>query len=189
MDVKDLGFTEEELQQRVVDQICDRLLSSKRFNYDDEEEYVGESDFHKKLIALVKTRIDEAVEAMGEKHVLPNVSRYVEEICLQETTTWGEKKGEPMSFVEYLVQRADHYLREEVDHSGKTKKENSGYGWSKSGTRVASLIHKHLDFNIQKAMKEAVANVNHSLSAGLEETVKIKLAEISNGLKVTVKTR
>jgi hypothetical protein len=50
------------------------------------------------------------------------------------------------------------------------------------------MIDKHLHFSIESAMKSAVSNANSAIVGGLEETVKIKLAEIAKSLKVTVKT-
>ncbi len=77
-------------------------------------------------------------------------------------------------------------MTEKVDSSGKTKEESGSYSFSGTQTRVAHMIHRHLHFNIETAMKEALATANGSIVKGLEETVKLKLAEIAKALKVTV---
>jgi hypothetical protein len=111
----------------------------------------------------------------------------IDNLVLQKTNSWGEKVGKSVTFVEYLIEQAHGYMTEKVDSSGKTKEESGGYSFSGTQTRVAHMIHRHLHFNIETAMKEALATANGSIIKGLEETVKLKLAEILAVLKVTVK--
>jgi hypothetical protein len=181
-----LGLSKEELQERVIESLCDRLLSG-RGGEDGDTFY--DSPMKRALDKAIHAHIDGAVAKMAEEHVLPRVTEMVENITLQATNQWGEKKGEPMSFVEYMVQRADAYLREEVDYEGQSKEEKrDSYGWKKYGTRAAALVHKHLHYRVEEAMKAALANANHAIVGGLEETVKIKLQEVAAALKVEVKT-
>jgi hypothetical protein len=92
-----------------------------------------------------------------------------------------------MTFIEYLVARAEAYLREDVNFDGKSKDEHSGYSWSKSQTRIVWLVNKHLQYSIESAMKDAVKTINDAVTEGLEKTVKVKLEEIAKGLKVNLK--
>lgn len=93
-----------------------------------------------------------------------------------------------MSFLEYLVDRAEAYLTEKVSFDGKTKAESRGYSWNGTQTRLSYLVDRHLHYSIEKAMKNALANANKAIVQGLEDTVKLKLGEIQKSLKVTVKT-
>lgn len=187
MNLQELGFTKEELQQRVVDQAVRELFDSSTYDEDGEVSHV-DSPLHRQLNEAIRKHIDAKINELAEQHVLPKVTEMVENLTLQETNKWGEKKGEKLSFVEYLAQRADYYLREEVNYSGKTRAEDS-YSWSKYGTRCAHLIHEHLHYAIERAMKEAISNANQSIIGGLQEAVKIKLAEVANSLQVAVKTK
>mgnify|MGYP001609874141 FL=1 len=81
--------------------------------------------------------------------------------------------------------RAEAYLKEELDHNGKTKAED--YNWKKSGTRIAYLVHEHLQYSIQTAMKEALTTANSAIVGGIEQAVKIKLAEVAASMKVELK--
>lgn len=91
---------------------------------------------------------------------------------------------------EYLISRAETYLTEQVNYEGKSKSENGSYSsWSGAQTRLTHLVHKHLNYNVESAMKEAIKNANAVIVGGIEHTVRIKLQEVANALKVEVKTK
>lgn len=185
-----LGFTQEELQQRVVDQVTERLLSQYvPAEYDDDPGgYTGSSELHKKLYSEIQSRIDSEVTRIGDEHVLPVVRDRIETLVLKETNEWGENKGKEYTFIEYLISRAKDYMLEEVDHQGKSRKNNSYGSWTKSGTRIAHTIDKYLQSSVEKAMKEVLENANETLVEGLVKTCEMKLVEISKSLKVSVAT-
>lgn len=189
MDLKSLealGITADVLTDRIVDKAVERLLSSNNFD-EDGEEYVVPSGLKQRLDKAVKVQIDGKIAALAEQHVLPRVSEMIENLTLQATNNWGEKTGAPVTFIEYLTQRADAYMQEPVNHNGKTKTEDS-YSWSKSTSRVAYLINSHLHYSIETAMKNALANANSSIAKGLEDAVKTALQSATAKLNVTVKT-
>jgi hypothetical protein len=188
IDIESLGFTKAELQKRLIDQLCERVLSRVSCDEDGEEVH-NDSEFKRALDKAIKARIDETINAIAEKHVLPNVSTYIENLSLQETTKWGAAKGAPVSFTEYLVKRAEDYMLEKVDYEGKCKNEshNSSF-WNGTQTRLTHLVHKHLHYSIESAMKNALSIANSAIAQGIQETVKIKLAEISKHLAVGIKT-
>lgn len=183
-----LGIGKEEIFNRVVEQIVDRVVHS--YPVDDEgNEYKRSSRFYDELTKYAKQKIDQKVEQLGDQHVLPRISAMIENLVLQETNKWGEKQGAPVTFIEYLVKRAESFLTEEVNSDGKTQKQADGYSWRVASTRVVFLVHQHLHYTIEKAMKEAVQNANDTIKDGLEKTVKLKLAEIAQSLKVNVQTK
>lgn len=182
MNLHELGFTKEELQQRVVDQLVQQLTETATLDEDGEPDF-EDSAMYRRLNQAVKSHIDLRVSEIAEKHVLPRISEIIENLCLQETNRWGEKTGKKLTFIEYLVERAERYIQEEVNHSGKTK-EQEGYGWNKQSTRIVYLIHEHLQYSIRRAMEEALGLATSSVKKGLEEAVKIAI----DNIKVTVKT-
>jgi len=187
-----IGLTSEELQTRVVDRIAKSLMTSAVTDTDDEGEeftYVGETQFAKTMRKLVKERIDAKVAEIAERTVLPGVGELIENYTLQATNVWGEKTGQSLTFIEYLTQRADAYLREEVDSDGHSKEEARGSWYGGKQKRIAFMIHKHLHYHISQAMTNALRNVTSSIAASLEETVKIKLAEAVKGLSVKTEIR
>jgi hypothetical protein len=188
INLESLGFTNEELRERVIDRIVDQVMDSE---YEDEDgrSIRSSSSFGRALHLKVQKQIDDTVATMAEKYILPNVSAYIESLTLQETNKWGEKSGMQVTFIEYLVKRAEAYMTEQVDGDGKSKAESTASYWSAKQTRVSSLINKHLHYSIETAMKQALSDAHSKIVKGLEDTVKMKLAEISQGLKVTVMTK
>lgn len=180
--LESLGITQEELQEKVVDRLCEQILSSTGYD-EDGNEVTRESSFQRSLVEKVKKHVDSVIGVIAEKSVLPNVTKYIEDLCLQETNRWGEKVGKPVTFVEYLVGRADAYIKEEVSYNGKTRAEDS-YNWSKCTTRIMYLINQHLHYNVEKAMTEALGLATKSVKESLEAAVKLALEQV----KVTVET-
>jgi len=184
LDLKELGLTQEELQERVVERICDTLLDGTGTD-DYGEEHADLSPWRERLDGLVRQRIDAKVEEMACREVLPRVGEMIEGLVLHRTNEWGEKKGGHLTFIEYLVQRAEAYLREPVTRDGKRPDSYSGA----TQERIAHMVDQHLHDAIEKAMKEAVRTANDAIVAGLAETVKMKLEEIAKGLRVAVEVK
>ena len=91
--LKAVGLSPEELKDRLVNELANRIQAG-----DADWAGIGQD-----LTALVESQVNETVQRLAEEHVLPKVNEYIENLCLQETNKWGEKKGEPVSFVEYRL--------------------------------------------------------------------------------------
>jgi hypothetical protein len=185
--LESLGLNQEQLTERLLDKLVESVLSSNGFD-DDGENYSQRSQLARRLDGMIQERVDALVVAIGDKHVLPVISEKVENLVLQETTKWGEKTGKPVTFIEYMIQRAERYMTDEVNFNGKTK-EQDGYSWSKHSTRVVHMVHQHLHFQIETAMKTALVNANSAIAQGIQGAVKIALDEVVSKLTVSVKTK
>ena len=186
--LESLGISKNAIEQKLIEHLAQELLTEIQYDYDDDSEYRARSSLAKKLDALVKQHIDTTINALAQKHVLPNVSSYIENLTLQTTNQWGEKKGAPVTFIEYLTQRAEDYMQEKVNYEGKGKNEAGGYSWNGTQTRITHMVHQHLHYSIETAMKQALQIATNGIASGLQETVKTKLSEVSQKLKVEVKT-
>lgn len=184
--LESLGLDEDALVEKLVDRIAGNVLQSLRYD-EDGDEWFGDSPVAQKLNRMVKDRLDAVVVEMGNKHVLPRVNEMVEGLVLQGTNRWGEKVGKPVTFKEYLCQRAEAYMKEEVDYNGKPKGTDS-FSWRAKSTRVAYMIDKHLHYSIENAMQDAFKQANNSIAEGLEEATKKAINEVTGKLKVSVKT-
>lgn len=190
--LESLGITQEQLQERVVASIADRIMSTVECATDEDgEPYENKvpSKIADQLKAVVKSRTDAAIQEIADKYILPNAAQYIENVRFQMTNQYGEPKREPETFREYLSRKAEYYLTDKVNSEGKSKDENTGYSWSPTQTRIAHMIHQHLHYQIETVMKQAVGNANVSIANGIQEAVKLKLAEIANALKVSVTTK
>lgn len=196
INLEDLGLSEDDLRDRVVNKIARQLLSETRSGYDEDGD-LAESDhptqFDRELRERAKVRIDATIEQIGREHVYPRVEELIQNLCLQETNRWGEKRGQAKTFVEYLTERAESYLKEEVDYHGRSSEDcrRSGYSWSGGAkkTRVTHLIDQYLHCSIEQAMTAALKGVMDHITGGLAETAKMKLGEIAEKLKVQVTTK
>jgi hypothetical protein len=177
IDLAQLGFTKEELQERVIDACVLRVFETHGMD-EDGDLIEKDSAFAQRLEKAVKKAIDDKVSEIAAQHVLPLTAKFIEDFTLQATNQWGEKIGKRISFTEYLVQRAEHYIREEVDSDGKSKEESSSSYWNKRTTRIAHMINKYLHHTIETAMKDAFGPV-----------VKQALADVQKGLKVAVQIK
>lgn len=186
--LESLGISQDVLAEKLVEKISDRFFMALHFDPEGDE-WLGDTKIANKISDMAKTRLNEIVDQIGEKHVLPRVTELFETLVLQRTSEWGEKKGETISFTEYMVQRADSWLREPVDRSGKTKADSGGYQWSASGSRAQYLIDKHLQYHVETAMQGALKNANDSIIGGLESAMRIQLKTVADKLKVTVVTK
>ncbi|WP_373379864.1 hypothetical protein [Cupriavidus nantongensis] len=189
-DLQSLGFTKDELQDRIVERICEQLLTTIDYDPHSETEQPVASRFQQAIKDMVKKRIDETISALAEQYVLPNVAQYIEQLTLQQTNQWGEKQGAPVTFIEYLVKRAQSYMQEEVNHDGKSKAESDHYSWhGAKQSRITFLIERHLHHSIETAMKDSLKIATGEIARGLHETTRIKLNEIAAGMKVAVSTK
>lgn len=182
-----LGISRDDIIGKVIDRCVDSILSTEYYDNDDGGKYRAKSDVEKRITDLCRKRVDEKVQEIADAHILPFVSDRIEKLTLQKTNQWGEKAGAPVTFIEYLVARADTYLTEMVNYEGKSKDECGSYSFSGTQSRITHMINKHLHYSIETAMKNAVQHVNAALSKGLQETVKAKIDEIVASLKVQVK--
>lgn len=182
-----LGLSQEELQTRVVERIADDLLYSKSTD-EDGQDHAFTSKIVNELRKLIEKTVGERVEAYGKEHVEPAVIKFIEDMTIQPTNSYGEKKAPAMTFKEFMVKKAEEFVNEKVDFQGKAKG-SSDYGWSGTQTRLASMMHHHLHYNIENAVKQAINSVNESVGQAIADTAKMKLDEIVKKLHIAVTTR
>lgn len=181
-----LGFKREEVLEKVVEQIADQLLSSPTFDEDGEPEGGKPSRFAQDVQKRVKARIDQAVAALVDKHVTPMLLPRLETMLLQETTQWGEKKGAPLTFIEWCMKRATDYMTEKVDERGEGRTENNAYNWRGVQPRIQHIVAAGLYGNLRDAVAKTMSEANAVLGKSIETTVKEQLARMVEGLRVTV---
>lgn len=181
-----LGLDPKEIEGKVVERIADRVLQG--WGTDEEGEYVCDAQFKRKLENRIQEQIEATISLLADKYVLPNVNSYVENLTLQQTNKWGEATGKSMTFIEYLVERCDAYMREEVNYEGKPRG-NDSYSWTGRSTRIAFMVDKHLHWSIEQAMKKAFENGNAMIVGGLKKAMEMSLADITNSLKITTETK
>lgn len=187
--LESLGLSREDITERVVNQLANAFLYRKDIDVDGEETEVP-STIKQKLDKVIKDRIDAGIEQLADKYIIPNAESMIENITLQKTNEWGQAKKDekPLTFIEYLIQRAEFYMDEPVDYFGKTKKQGD-YNWRAGTTRISYLVDSYLQSRIETAMKEILKDANNILVGGIKKAVEMKLAEVQHSLKVNVTTK
>jgi len=184
--LQEFGFTKEEIEQKVVEKIATDLLTE--YGYDEETGASEPHDTHLtlKFHEIIKKHVDRQLNKLCEEYIVPHVQELIEGVALQVTNKWGEKVGEPKTFVEYITKSAEDYLQQPVDYQGKPS--TDAYSRN-TQTRLVHLVHEHLHYSIDSAMKDAVEKVKQAISPALEATCKMKLSEIASSLKVNLVTK
>jgi hypothetical protein len=182
--LQELGFSREEIEQKVVTKIADDLLNEYFYESDTGGDGYKDSRLKQKFHEIIKVHVERKLNKLAEEYIVPHVRQLIEGVALQRTNEWGEKKGEPKTFIEYLTESAQGYLMQPVDFQGKPT-ERGGYS-TNTQTRLIHLVHEHLHYSIDTAMKNAVDEVKKALTPALQSTVEMKLGEIAKTLKINV---
>jgi hypothetical protein len=187
--IESLGITREEAAERVIQKLAEQMLYDEEYD-EDGNAFRGHSSFVTEVNKAIKERINAEVAKLGDSEIEPRIAGLIDGVTLQATNSWGEATGKPVTFREYLVERAEAYMTEQVNYEGKSKAESrDSYSWSAKSTRVAHMIHQHLHYHIESAMKEALGNFNSTVAKGLHEATRVALNGVLAGLKVEVKSK
>ncbi|MBK9976196.1 MAG: hypothetical protein IPP14_15625 [Planctomycetes bacterium] len=184
--LKTLGISAEELTKRVVDQCCEKLLVTYHLDGDGDE-YAAGSPLAKALDKRIKTEIDKAINGLAERLLGPKIETLVETIKLQKTNQWGEKNGGAVTFIEYLAQRADAYLQENVTSDGKEPRDS--YDRHNLRPRIVHMIDQHLHYRIQEAAQGAMKPIMEAMSKGMTDVAKAEFDKASKSLKICIEAK
>jgi len=173
-DMNEIKFDQAALEERIIEQAAHAIAE----NFFDGQ--MG--DLERRIVDLMEAKTAERCDAT----VLPVIENGIQDFIVRETNRFGEEKGEPKTFAEYLVGLADDYLMEHVGYDGKPKPKND-YGYRDADTRLTFLIKKHLRHEVENAMKAATKAINDKIAPALAETVKIQAKDVV--AKLTQKQR
>lgn len=185
--LQELGFTKEEIEHKVVERIADQLLTEYAYDSDTGASEPHDTRLTQKFHEIIKKHVDRQLNKLAEEYIVPHVRELIEGVTLQMTNQWGEKIGKPQTFIEYLTASAQSYLSQPVDYEGKPTTD-SGYGRN-TQTRLVHLVHHHLHYSIDNAMKDAVEQVKKAIQPALQKTCELKLNEIASSLKVSITSK
>lgn len=189
-----LGISKEDLAGRIIESAVDQLLSSTGFNPETDEETRYESRFKREIEARVQKAVDTKIAALAEVHVLPRVGEMIESADLRKTNNYGEAKGPSMSFKEYIANRADVYMTEDVDYHGNSKadleaKGSSTYDWRSCGPRLTVLMRSYIRDSLETQAKAAIADVNKVIAKNIEQAARSAITAAAAAMTVEVKAK
>ena len=169
-----ITMSPEKLQEKVIagviETVSDRLFDAE------------ELDIASMVKAAVLEETSDAIKAKISRELSQAIKDGIENLTFPVTNSYGEKKAPDLTIREYCLKEAAAWLAEKVDGMGRSGRD--GYGATQ--TRITSIIHQYLHYSLETIVKDAIKNANAILVGGIEETVKIKLGEIRDSLKVSV---
>ena len=181
-----LGINKEDLFERVVEQTVSFLLSTSGFDSESEQEVSYATKFKREIEKRIQKAVDDKIAALAEVHLIPRVGELIESANLQKTNSYGEAKGAPMSFIEYIASRADAYMSENVDINGKSKEEGDSYNWRSVGPRLTVLMRGYIRETLEAHAKNAISDVNKVLAKGMEKAATDAIHAAAAAVKVSV---
>jgi hypothetical protein len=184
--LKQLGVNVEDLQEKIIERAVRVILSGIRYDEDEEHEWTIVEGIKKDVEKRVKEAVDAKISKIAEEHVTPKVGEMIDKITLQESNGWGEPKGPALSFREYIVARAEAYMSEGVDSSGKSQKEADRYSWKQEGPRLLVLMKNYIYDTLNKAASNAVTDVNKVIAKNIANAAQAAIEAAGKDLSVKI---
>ena len=186
-----LGISIEDLAERIVDQAVERLLTSTGFDPENDEEVSYESQFKREIEKRIQLAVDAKIGALADQHLVPRVGEMIEKTNMRRTNHYGEPKGEPMTFIEYIASRAEVYMSEDVDYNGKSKadleaRNASTYNLQPSGPRLTVLMRSYIRDTLEKHATAAITDVNKVIAQNIQKAAQDAIASAASAIKVSV---
>lgn len=178
VDLEALGIDRATIEQRAVDEVVERILHGE-----------AGGDTPPRLASAVNAKIEAAiaqrVDKVAVEQIEPRIAAMIDNWVFRPTSKYGEPKGEPKTLAEFIEERAQGWLLDEVNYEGKSRNEDRfSSSWSRSGvTRGAYLIEKHIKHKIEAALKPAVDAAHGMVIEAINATIRNQLAEVSEKLK------
>ncbi|MDP2074606.1 hypothetical protein [Hydrogenophaga sp.] len=188
MDLKSLealGITAEDLTQRIVDQAVESLLESSGYDPENDRETTYESRFKREIEKRLQEAVDAKISALAAEHLVPKVGELIEKTNMRKTNSYGEPKGEPMTFIEYIASRADAYMSEDVDYHGKSRAEGDSYNWRSCGPRLTVLMRSYIQDTLEKHATAAVSDVNKVIAENIKKAAMQAITNAAAAIKVS----
>ena len=189
-DLKSIGITEEELQQRVVDTITNRMLSSTAFDYDESRSFSTASPIFRKIQDSIKSAIDSKFDLLFDSQIRPLVDTEIDSLVIQKTNEWGEKKGEPVTFLEYLIEQAEKYINEPVDSRGRTRSQcaasHDSFNSVRGSTRLANAVDQKIALHLEQCVTAVMRDATDKVGAAMQDVLKNALDTAKEKIKVKI---
>jgi hypothetical protein len=186
-DFEALGLSKEDVQERLIETLADRMLKAKGWD-DDGDEISLPSSLKTQLESLITKRLDLAVQSAFDRVVPTSIDDYVANYKIQQTNPYGQPEGPQQTFVEFIAGRVNEYLLELVDGSGVSQREakakgNSWYGSGKSQNRINFMLDIRLAGAINEGIEKAFADTKGLLANGIQAAVLAHLKQFGETLK------
>ena len=180
IDLAALGITPEKLEQQIVNEAVDYILSGS-------EPYAGREALTHQAKEIIAAQFERQFAEFADKHVLPRIGEMIEAMEFKTTNRYGEAKAHPMTVREYIDHKVSAYLTEEVNDQGQTKGNRGGFTFVSQGTRLAVAIDKHIRYHLDAEIKKAFTDVNKAAAEEIVKAVRNTISRVRVAASVDVK--
>ena len=179
IDLQDLGINAEKIQDAVVAEITERILTGER-GWD-------ESKFRREMDEQIKKHVQSGLEKVIAAVLQGEITAQIEALKFETTNGYGEKKGEPLTLREWVSKRITEYMNEDVNEKGLSR-EQDGYSWKAAGRRAMVLFKVTMREEIQQSINAMWRDGNKPLLDAVQEAVTNQLTFLRDNLKLFTST-
>lgn len=185
---EDFGLTQEQMTERLIETMAERLLGADMtMDYEGEEgAFYSKDKMETRLSEFISERIDKNLRELFEAHIMPRLDEILTNLVIPHTNQWGEKKREPETLIEHATRLAENFLKEPVNHNGKSKSEDP-YSWTQSDTRLMHTVKSHLRYSLDQEIKKAAKDVNSEFARQVVSAVSRAVHSLKVSVQTTVK--
>lgn len=177
-----IGLSQEELQNRVVEQIVRSFTGDYIGPSFGDDDVWNETQIGQKIRKQFNEIVDAQVEAICSEHLEKKIEDLILATVFQKTNQWGERQGEPMTFKEYLADYAENWLTEKLDRNGKPTSYEGGEA------RITQLIGQHIDYHLTRQLKIALKDWHKVFGEEVGKLVKAQVNKLADRVRVEIKT-
>lgn len=173
-----LGISRDELINKIVDAAVEDLLSS--VSTDDEgNSYKMSSRLREDFNTELTKRISSTVSGLVDSLVTPE---YIRTTTFPRYSKYGEKKGDPLTFKEFVEQCVNKILDSRIDDSGKILEPGS-YGYDRGKHFMSGLVEKTIERELREAIQKGLINIQQEVTNALKAAATEIITKITASIK------
>lgn len=181
-----LGITREDVLSCTAKELAKQILGQ-----DDEGEYESanlEPMVTRETRKFIDAKVTDTVMAECEKFFAPLIETKLADYVFQQTSSWGEKQGAPMTMTEFIEKKITAFMLEEVDSNGRTQEQCRARhdSFYKQGPRIAIAINQYFAIAMKTAMDQVLNDSASILNEGIKEAASTALGTIHTRLTAKI---
>lgn len=171
--LEQIGLTQEELQQRVIEAIASQLLE-ENLEDEDGDTYSRKTSLHTKLREAIIARVDEKVGLLATMTTASQLPQYLNDLVFTRTNGYGEAKEPGEKLRAHIDRLVGEYLSVQVTSDGNTAR----YRDDKTTSRLEWILGKHVRGLVKEAIDTYLKHAGDIIAGDLREAVTSAIAKL-----------
>ena len=178
-----LGISQEEMIEKVVDAMSDKILAAPD---DDMDNTHYRNTIIEKLDMVIAERIESEVRKNFDRHVTPRIEEMIADMTFTKTNNWGERAGKTLTLREFLIEKAEAYMGEDVNAQGHSKSQCRGHSFYGAGNRLSVMIDNHLEAEFKRVVDDIYQIANKGFEDGIKAEMTRAIEDVSKRMQVSI---